>query len=167
MDKKVAFDTTVIQIEQEKEQEINKHLDKAKTDINLADYEIPEESSDTSFFVALNVFHLYYKMRFACPTNENMFHGIDPKDITSTNKSLELFYDALHIYNKCKEKGDEYIRIYEPEAINDEKFDDIYALVISGAITNLSPSIFSLILYLTHLKWYSMEWKIIKIKGEE
>ena len=140
---------------------------KLKEDINLNEYEVPTESQDTSFFVALNVFHLYYKMRFNCDNTETMFHGINLTEKTSTNKSTELFYEAVCTYHSNAKLGDDYNKLYEPDKIDDTKFTDIYALTIDGDITYVSPTLFSLILHLTNLKWHSQEWKIIKIKGEE
>lgn len=165
--KQVTFNdmnNTVITMETPIENTVKKEK---KEDIDLNDFEVPTESQDTSFFVALNVFHLYYKMRFNCDNTETMFHGINPNDITATNKSSELFYDSVCVYNNNTKLGDEYIKLYDPDKIDDTKFSDIYALTIDGEITNLSPSLFTLILHLTNLKWHSIEWKILKIKGEE
>ena len=151
--KQVSFDNETVKMEIEK-------------NINLNEFEVPlEDSQQTSFFIAFNVFQLYYKMKFNCKNDENMFHGINPEDETGTNNSMELFFDILSLYKTNTKLGNEYIDLYDPEKIKDEKFDDIFALVIDGNITSVSPSLFSLILYLSGKKWHSIEWKILQIKG--
>lgn len=117
----------------------------------------------------INIFLIYYKTKFNKSGNEHMFAGIDVNDETSTNRSTEMFYELLCDYKKKEKTDKKFVDVYEPDKIDDEKFTDIYALLIDGVITNVSPSLLSLMINLAENKkgFVNINWKIIKIKGSE
>lgn len=116
----------------------------------------------------MNIFQTYFKILFKKEKNVNMFDGINIEDETSTNRSLELFYEHIFKYKDYENKNQiEFIELYDEDDEDVMKLnsDELYALLIDNNISKLSPSLFSVISYLANnYNWRNTIWKIINLK---
>lgn len=116
----------------------------------------------------MNIFQTYYKILFKKENNVNMFDGINFDDETSTNRSLELFYEHIFKYKDYENKNKiEFIELYDEDDDDVVKLnsDELYALLIDNNIIKLSPSLFSIMSYLANnYNWRNKIWKIINLK---
>lgn len=116
----------------------------------------------------MNIFQTYYKILFKKEKNINMFDGINLEDETSTNRSLELFYEHIFKYKDYENKNQiQFIELYDEDDEDVMKInsDELYALLIDNNISKLSPSLFSVISYLANnYNWRNTIWKIINLK---
>lgn len=110
----------------------------------------------------LNIFQVYYRNLYNKDVKENMFDGVDFKNPSSTNRSMELFFEIFHEYKENKSKNENLTKVFEP----DEQIftENIYALLIDDNINKISPCLFSLIIHLGTNNWQDINWKITKIK---
>ena len=111
----------------------------------------------------LNIFQIYYRNLYNKSTNESLFEGIDYTNLSSTNRSLELLSEFIHDYKTYKELDEKMIMIYNEDE-NILNYETIYALILDNNIKKLSPSIYSIFLYLASLDWKNINWKIMKVK---
>jgi hypothetical protein len=158
--KKAFYDDTINQTHMH-----NNNEDYEPFDEN--DYELPQIYEPTSKYIdCVNIFQVYYKTLFNKEENNSMLNGVDPKNKTSTNRSMELFYEALSKYNTAEQSGNiNFSTIYDPKQIDLNSFDEIYALKLDGAITKLSPSLFGIITYIAHyVDWINDGWAIVSLK---
>lgn len=118
-----------------------------------------------------NVHQIYYKTLYNKKDKETIFDEINYDDETSTNKSLELFYEFLLEYKENSKKGEEYITVYTEEVIEQDKYETLYGISLNGDIKYISPSIYSLYILLAEniiIKWDTEDknkWKILEIKS--
>lgn len=124
------------------------------------------EQEMSLYFNILNIFQSYYKNLYNKFNESSMFDEIDYSDETSTSRSMELFYEFMDEYRVNKSKNITLIEIYEDDTIDVNQFENIYGLIIDNKLSKLSPSFFSLLIYLNELEWDKIDWKITKIKGE-
>lgn len=118
------------------------------------------------YFNILNIFQSYYKNLYSKFDDSNMFENINFEDETSTNRSMELFYEYMHEYRTNKQKNDNLIKLYDETNLKTEQFDDIYCLLIDNKINKFSPSFFPLLMYIEEMDWQNLDWKVTKLKGE-
>jgi len=119
----------------------------------------PTASSNNNYDIfyvdMINNYLEFYKKNNNKNQDYTMFDGIDTTDPTSTNHSLEQFYEQM-----CKYKADEvtnpkFIEIYTYEEmykIKDNIDDELYGIFRNGFPIFVSLSFFSLLIELTNLK---------------
>lgn len=102
----------------------------------------------------INVFLKYYNNEHEC--NKNMFQDID--EYEDTNEILEEFYDHV---TECNEVPESCKKLYSPEEINLEQFEQIYGLFINGECICLCEILFPILQYLSEeCDWATIDWKI-------
>ena len=145
------------------ENKIVEYKDDNDTDNNSTNKDREEKIVDI-----MNIFQTYYKILFKKDKNVNMFDCINIEDETSTNRSLELFYEHIFKYKDYENKNKiEFIELYneDDEDVMKLNSDELYALLIENNISKLSPSLFSIISYLANnYNWRTTIWKIINLK---
>jgi hypothetical protein len=135
--------------------------------IDISEYEMAEEyAGDKLYFDLMNIFMVYYQQLFNRPSAENMFHGINLKDDSSTNMSLEIFYEAVHFYNTSEEK---YVKLYEEDEfaiLDSDKNDDtsLYIVKINDKC-KYTYSLITALLFVSDNDWTTCKWSIFKAKN--
>jgi len=80
--------------------------------INLDDYNIPDDESDYLTHVdILNIYNVYHKTLYNKNNNATLFDEIDIENITSTNRSLENLFDEIHRYKTSDKR---FTTLYDP-----------------------------------------------------
>lgn len=135
------------------------HKDIKPEEMNKQDTELLEKMDFyvDIFNVSLMYYHKLYKK------SGNLFDNVDPNEEESTNKPLELFYENMTIYATNEKKDKKLIEIYDPENFDANKYDEVYGLFINNEIKKVSPTLFSLLIYLAELEWNEIDWTITKI----
>lgn len=113
-----------------------------------------------------NVFLCYYKQLFNKSTETTGFHDIDPTDNESTNRFMELFYEAIHKYKTNKQSAKS--TVYDAkhmDQIDIEKCDELYILVIDNKYNKACELLLPLIIHVSKMdNWGAIEWSINSIK---
>jgi hypothetical protein len=97
----------------------------------------------------INEYIIYYKKLKNLPDDFTLFDGINIYDDTSTNVSLEEFYDAKYSYDH---NGEKYIKIYDDVNEIKDKYYEIYVMLKNNIEFKYSPSLFSLLIEIVNLK---------------
>jgi hypothetical protein len=97
----------------------------------------------------INEYTNYYKKLKKLPEDFTLFDGIDIDDDTSTNVSLEEFYDAKYNF---EHNGENYIKIYDDENEIKDKYIEYYVIMKNNNIYKVSLSLFSLLIEIVNLK---------------
>jgi hypothetical protein len=115
----------------------------------------------------INIAHLYYLTVFQ-KESEHMFANIDYSDETSTNRSLELLYEAKYTYDQNLKKSQDYIDIYYPDddTFDEKMYDEIFGITLEDKITYISPTLYSLFVFLSEQDYTKLNWKIIQVKSK-
>jgi len=107
--------------------------------INIDDYECADEEKEMIQYTdLLNIFTIYYKDLFKKNEDATLLDEIDLDDISSTNRGLELFYQAVHSYKNAIDPR--HIRLYSVKEYKEE------FMMENQQITNDIP------LYLVNIK---------------
>lgn len=170
-------------LEKGQELDFNKLLENEKKEIKInIEEKIPEdtvlqekyEDKDPDEYGQMtdlmNIHQIYYRTLFKKKNNENMFEEINYEDKTSTNRSMELFYEYFYEYKQLLDKNEDFVAVYTIDSIEEDKCEEIYGILLDNDIKYLSPSIYSLYLLLAEnklIKWQSNNWKIIQVKSKE
>jgi hypothetical protein len=163
----------LIQEEKKSNDDKNKNVEPIISNIKEIEENFEDKDEDEFGKVAdlMNIHQTYFRTLFKKNNNENMFEEINYEDKTSTNRSLELFYEYFYEYKTNLEKGEEYVSVYTEDTIEQDKFEVLYGVLIDGDVKYLSPCIYSLYLLLADnkiIKWRENKlWKIIQIKSAE
>jgi hypothetical protein len=163
----IDFDK-ITQLEKEKEEP-------KKINIDIEEIEDKYQEGDTGdaklMMDIMNIHQIYYRTLYNKKNNETLFEEINYDDDTSTNRSMELFYEYMFDYKNNMIKGDDYVAVYTNDIIDNDKFDNLYGLIIDGDIKLVSPCIYSLYVYIvrdSNIKWMdNTKWKIIEVKSKE
>jgi len=123
--------------------------------LNQAPIVSSNNNHDIFYVDMINNYLEFYKKNNNKNQDYTMFDGIDTTDPTSTNHSLEQFYEQM-----CKYKADEvsnpkFIEIYTYEEmykIKNNIDDELYGIFKNGFPIFVSLSFFSLLIELTNLK---------------
>jgi hypothetical protein len=97
----------------------------------------------------INEYAEYYKQLKKLPEDFNILDGIDFDDDTSTNVSLEEFYDAKYNF---EHNGENYIKIYDNDVEIKGKYIEYYIIKKNNNIFKVSLSLFSLLIEIVNLK---------------
>jgi hypothetical protein len=111
----------------------------------------------------INIFNIYYKSLYNTELKEHLFNNINIEDDTDTNRQMELLYEFMDEYKVNENKNKELIELYDLDNFN-IKCDKLYGLIIDSEIIKVSPSIFSLFIYLQQEEWININWKIMILK---
>jgi hypothetical protein len=113
------------------------------------------ENYDVFYVDMINNYLEYYKKNNNKNKSYTMFDGIDTRDPTSTNHSLEQFYEEMCKYKTNDVSNQEYIKLYkydERDSIKIDINDELYGIFKDGFPIYVSLSFFSLLIELTNLK---------------
>lgn len=128
-------------------------------------YYIPEElKKSENGFTFLNIFMCYYKKLFYKTESINMFEEIDYSDVKSTNRMMEFLYSEVYKYKKFQ-NDDEFVALYEPNIIDINTCEELYALTIDGKYNKVCRFIIPIITYISeNYDWTKVNWAIIPLK---
>lgn len=121
------------------------------------------EIDASSYLDVFNVFLMYYKGVYN--TEKHLFSDINPSKDSSTNKAMELLYEYIIEYKENKGKDPKLIDMYSIKTVDMNQFDELYGLTLKDELISVSPSIYTLFLYVSNtIDWQECKWKITKIK---
>jgi hypothetical protein len=123
-----------------------------------------ERTANEDVVSLINIFKLYFDKLYMSP-GKNMFDGVNYEDEKSTNRCMELMYEA--VYNSQQHPEKEYNKLYLPTEIKIDQYNDLYALKIDTKIKYICPLLLPLLQYLLNEKWTKMNWHIFRLKSSE
>lgn len=129
-------------------------------------YEDEDIECDASTYLDLfNVFLIYYKGVYN--TEKHLLSDINPAQHSSTNRATEMLYGYIKEYEDNMKNGSHLVDIYNLKTIDMDKFEELYGLTLRDEIIGISPSIYSLFLYVSKTcDWQECKWKITQIKSK-
>ena len=110
---------------------------------------------DVFYVDMMNNYLEYYKRNNKKQQSYTMFDGIDTTDPTSTNHSLEHFYEEMCKYKTSEVSNPEFVKLHKYEDRDKIKVkidDELYGIFKDGFPIYVSLSFFSLLIELTNLK---------------
>lgn len=112
----------------------------------------------------VNVYAIYYKNLYG----KALFDGIDTSDISSTNMSLENFYDEIERHKTAK--NDKYTDIYTTKDFKKKFLKDGYLptdtntyLMIVDNKRYVTHSLISALSFISKIDYCNSNWSINKI----
>lgn len=175
-----SADAIVVDIEKELKKELDEPVDKPVIDTeyfnnntsqNNPEMQTTDESIEhddnleimDSYVDILNVFLMYYQKLYN--KTESLFQDVNNEEEESTNRSLELLYEFITTHKENEKKDPSLIEVYKPDDVDLKKYDTMYGLLINSDIEKVSPSILSLLGYVSTIDWCNVDWKITSIKN--
>lgn len=148
----------------------NETINKDNTNNDTDTFELADENKEFGIYVdILNIFQMWYNNNL-CPSYPSMIE--DTNDDTYTNGSLETFFEFMTDF-KENINNLEMTRTYE---IDDfiknryaEKYEEYYVLKLTDNNNRYneyaSPLMFSLLIFLSKIKWQHLKWDISIIEN--
>jgi hypothetical protein len=135
------------------------------------DYEVVEEEKMFGNQIdTINIFMVYFKNLFQKNPSLSIFDDISEKDLSNTNRQMELLYEHMFKY-KSNCDNEENVTIYPIQEFNLDECEELYSLKINiPTYNNLEYGcqyIIPLISLLSLEKWRNVEWTLTPIKRSD
>ncbi len=114
-------------------------------------FEIHEDAEFMS--QVINNYTTYYKKVYKKPQHYTLLSEIDPSNMTSTNHSLEHFYNEFCKFSQAEKENSDSVKIYEYKNRDMIKNidDELYGILIDGNAGHLSKSFIAILIEYTNL----------------
>jgi hypothetical protein len=145
------------------------HTAEEPEEINIDDYEIPEDEREYIPYVEiLNVYNVYFKSLYNKKEDGTLLDDIDQNDPSSTNRAMEKLYDEIHKY---KSAGSEmFTKLYDPTEyrkvhMGSGKLPEdypFYMVNIKGE-QKVTHNLITALMYVASSSWQEEEWSINQV----